>query len=403
MGIGVNFNVLNQKGAPALYEDLFANRPTASYAGRIFLATDTGDLYRDTGTTWFQIATSGGGTPGIDDVLSVQQKFTANRDIDGNNFDFTLFNYKVFKLKNDIAGGETYLHLTNRVITLGDFDSANNRILLSVDDQNQSIQTSGNSGADGLQIAFNISSLNIGFFNQASTWLNIDGGNAKFLSILGGSHDGIGFDFNTQFYRFGVFQNSFTYTSGFYFYANIDLATSDNLIGVRQGANNNFLFANLSTDLYQFGKIYNGAGNKDFCLEIDKTAGTLKTYYADVAYGINFDYPNNIYKYGHPDNYINIDATTKTIQTVLNTLNTGYSLDQSNLYYSFGDYNGTNNNTQIYCDDSNGELGLVMENTFSLSDNGTGNIISATASGSSGDHLVVTINGNQYKIALLNP
>jgi hypothetical protein len=41
--------------------DTFANRPSAEVAGRLFYASDTGDLYLDNASTWVSIG--GGGTP----------------------------------------------------------------------------------------------------------------------------------------------------------------------------------------------------------------------------------------------------------------------------------------------------------------------------------------------------
>jgi hypothetical protein len=60
-GIRYIANVLNQKGAPAIFEDTFANRPTAGYTGRIFISTDTFVIQRDNGTGWDSL---GGGVTG---------------------------------------------------------------------------------------------------------------------------------------------------------------------------------------------------------------------------------------------------------------------------------------------------------------------------------------------------
>ena len=57
-------NVLNQKGAPAIFEDTFANRPTAGYTGRIFISTDTFVIQRDNGTGWDSLGGGGGGITG---------------------------------------------------------------------------------------------------------------------------------------------------------------------------------------------------------------------------------------------------------------------------------------------------------------------------------------------------
>jgi len=64
MPLRVDLNILNQKGTPAFYSDTFANRPAAGFAGRVFISTDTGAIYEDTGTTWTLIADAGAGTTG---------------------------------------------------------------------------------------------------------------------------------------------------------------------------------------------------------------------------------------------------------------------------------------------------------------------------------------------------
>ena len=52
MRLGVTLDILNQKDTPAFYADTLANRPAAGFTGRVFISTDTYDLYRDTGTAW---------------------------------------------------------------------------------------------------------------------------------------------------------------------------------------------------------------------------------------------------------------------------------------------------------------------------------------------------------------
>jgi hypothetical protein len=64
--IEVKLDVLNQKGSPALFASSLATRPAASFQGRLFVDSDnpsTG-IYRDTGSTWVQIADAGAGTSG---------------------------------------------------------------------------------------------------------------------------------------------------------------------------------------------------------------------------------------------------------------------------------------------------------------------------------------------------
>ena len=66
MKLGVTLDILNQKDTPAFFADTLANRPAAGFTGRIFVDTNvpsTG-LYRDTGSSWIQIADQGAGTTG---------------------------------------------------------------------------------------------------------------------------------------------------------------------------------------------------------------------------------------------------------------------------------------------------------------------------------------------------
>jgi hypothetical protein len=63
--IEVKLDVLNQLATPAMYAAALANRPAAGFVGRIFFDSDnpsTG-IYRDTGTTWVQVADETGTIP----------------------------------------------------------------------------------------------------------------------------------------------------------------------------------------------------------------------------------------------------------------------------------------------------------------------------------------------------
>jgi hypothetical protein len=64
MSLRVYYEVLNQKGSPALYTDTFANRPAFGFQGRLFISTDTGQIFEDTGSAWTLVADAGvgGGT-----------------------------------------------------------------------------------------------------------------------------------------------------------------------------------------------------------------------------------------------------------------------------------------------------------------------------------------------------
>ena len=61
-GVKVNNGVTNYGGMPSGGSGLLANRPAASVLGRIYIATDTLELYRDTGLVWTTIGGPGSGT-----------------------------------------------------------------------------------------------------------------------------------------------------------------------------------------------------------------------------------------------------------------------------------------------------------------------------------------------------
>jgi hypothetical protein len=84
--IQLDLSILNQKGTPMFNSDIFANRPAAGIAGRIFISTDTLAIYRDTGTTWDTIGGGGGGGTINGSIAAGQVAFgTALNTIGGNN------------------------------------------------------------------------------------------------------------------------------------------------------------------------------------------------------------------------------------------------------------------------------------------------------------------------------
>ena len=116
MGFTIDFSVLNQKGTPALYSDIFANRPAAGYQGRLFIATDTAAIYEDTGTAWTLIAnvSSGAGT---------LQQVTTNGNTSNVGISVT-------------AGGVSTNSLTDTSLTTGSIPFAGAGGLISQDNAN---------------------------------------------------------------------------------------------------------------------------------------------------------------------------------------------------------------------------------------------------------------------------
>jgi len=77
MPLGISNGVLNQKNAPAIYEDIFANRPAAGFSGRIFISTDTSQIFVDNGTSWVLIANTGIGSTGNLQVVTTNGNTTS--------------------------------------------------------------------------------------------------------------------------------------------------------------------------------------------------------------------------------------------------------------------------------------------------------------------------------------
>ena len=83
--ISVDYDVLNQKGSPAWYSDLFANIPTPGYKGRMFISTDTFAFYRDNGVGWDLVGGPGTGTITGAGVSGQVTYFIGTDTIGGNN------------------------------------------------------------------------------------------------------------------------------------------------------------------------------------------------------------------------------------------------------------------------------------------------------------------------------
>jgi hypothetical protein len=82
--IDAGFEILNQRGTPMFFSDTFANRPAAGIVGRIFISTDTNEIFRDTGSGWNLIGSGSGGIGGS--IIAGQVAFgTATNTIGGSN------------------------------------------------------------------------------------------------------------------------------------------------------------------------------------------------------------------------------------------------------------------------------------------------------------------------------
>lgn len=86
----VNFNVLNQEGAPALFESPI--RPQPGFLGRLYFSTNYDDslapkgIWADDGHNWQQIATNGGGgIPTLQQVTEAGNSTNQKIELTNNN------------------------------------------------------------------------------------------------------------------------------------------------------------------------------------------------------------------------------------------------------------------------------------------------------------------------------
>lgn len=84
----VDFNIINQLGSPSLNSNTLANRPPAGQVGRLFVSTDTFEIYRDTGTGWDLIGGPGSSTVVGTGAAGQVTYWTGANSIAGNNNHF---------------------------------------------------------------------------------------------------------------------------------------------------------------------------------------------------------------------------------------------------------------------------------------------------------------------------
>jgi hypothetical protein len=260
-GIRYFSEVLNQKGAPALYEDTIDNIPAATFEGRLFFATDvvSGDtIFRDNGDgTWSALAgNAGGGGPFINGVTDLTGGVGLGGSLDQNTE--ILLNGLSFKLTNN---GDNFLidtvndlyyfgkggaldvgcgiHITensiytqyltneiglqldfaNQIYQFGDFNNNNTGTFLKINDNNLSIRTYFGNNEIGLSLNYDNSFYWLGDYNAINnnTHIFVDEGNAIVL-LFGGSNNNtniqiednvarINFESNTGSYNFANVPN----------------------------------------------------------------------------------------------------------------------------------------------------------------------------------------------------
>jgi hypothetical protein len=162
-----------------------------------------------------------------------------------------------------------------------------------------------------------------------------------------------------------------------------------------------FNFGGIGLQMTNFGRICNlgdvVGGFNATLLSVDDINEEIITNNQGFANGIEIDFVNNVYNFGDFGNvtngtYIQIENAQQEIKTWHTGINRGLLLDFANLKYILGDCGLIGNGYAVTLDDGVGELRFDGANLQSNS-----------AGGNSGEHLVIWVNGTNYKIKLENP
>jgi hypothetical protein len=239
---------------------------------------------------------------------------------------------------------------------------------------------------------------------------------------------GLGLDFSTNKYSLG----SYGIPLGVHF----EVDTANGYISAKSATDADGFYLDLSGTQYDFGYLISSGSNDTYIhIEPDK----IETKYNNNKIGIDLDYASSVFKFGNPSGiYFQVDNSGISGWNGLNPLGfqigngtsqefgsggttklvfdnspsaEKFTFDAGNnvaLEYEYQTSitkvgKGGSNTSYMEVDGGFGTITLFSDNDIRLNDNGTGNMISNTSGGSSGDYLVITVNGIQYKIALDTP
>lgn len=224
----INSEIANLQNSPGIQANTAANKPAAADVaiGTIYVSTDTGAIERSTGSVWTTLGGGSGPTPGIDDVLSVNQALTGTQSIEfaGNQFVYTDTFANVFQFFPDgdfICGktGEARLNYqinpgsfvfyfdtpagvngliidtNSKYFKIGDFLNQNNGNNFQVDDQQNLIFTGNGGNTDGLSFDMANQVYDIGNLTTNLTGFRIDDGNQKITAQTLSGDNGLKLDF----------------------------------------------------------------------------------------------------------------------------------------------------------------------------------------------------------------
>lgn len=295
-------------------------------------------------------ASGGGGTTinPTNDFIPVRSNATTFVDSFILNDSVGQVLFTTFNLGGDVCG--IYIDNLNKLFGLGDFGFTNNGTYLKIDDTNQSIETINQGNSVGLYLSFANNNYYLGDFNDTVTGTSI-------------------------------------------------ACTSLQKIVLNASALNNGTTLELD-DINQSIKTSNQGNDKGLKLDFANNQYAIGQYQSGNVAGLSIDLSNSIYSLGDIDingNYITYNGGT--FKSVNGGSDIGLKLDFVNTTYLFGDYNGINKNTYFAIDDGNEKMTFRAQFLNFVG----ATLQSNTSSGNSGEHLVIVLNGNTYKIKLELP
>ena len=368
-------SIINAKGTPSVYEDTLAKRPSASTIGRLFVRTDNPyGIYRDQGTSWQLITGSGGGgSQNWDQVLNQGGTLTQNRSfIFDDNFGLTFADGTYFQLQNIPLFKILYSNNSNVFFTdnyLKYFTSTNVNTVYSFDYSNGNVALGDFGGqSNGTHLSVDVSNNRI-YFAPGGYLISLF---QQGLAIIG---DGLN---QVNLTKFNVDDNNQVIYSSF----------DDADQGIKLESN------------------YTSLGDFDnnllsYKILIDNSDGGIISYTDSSAYWTGFYlFSENDVRIGNQFQYMLFDIGSAVIKTYSDGTNEfGLYIDFSAQQTVIGDYDGNFNGTLINVYDVDQSITFSTEN---LNFFGT-NLLSGSSGSTSGQHLVVYINGTKYKIQLRNP
>ena len=416
-------SVLNQFGSPSINSNTLANRPAFGQSGRLFVSTDTLEIYRDTGGAWdnltnnvgnigtLQQVTTNGNTTTVGIFAGASGSLTAGR----------LLEVKGKSLLTDTSGNVLYIGLPSITPNTSTLDVYGYTVLRNSVNTTSNLgplvyaqyelnyagtQLSGFANSIFAQDIYNVStSTSVAFSTQSGTSLNINTYKFSAISTVTYLQPGGGIRAASALTAYTQFQNTaagtITHAAG------ITILGIENLGGSALNITNNYqLLINASDEfvstaifnpLNQWGIYQAGANDKNYfasdCLVGKNTkAGLGRTIELFNNGDVQFRIQNNITGSGPADGAILFVDGSGRFGV--------YNYENTDLLF------GTNNSVKATLYNSgNLGIGTSSDSSRKLIVSGEQEWLVTVGTGShttSGNYLPIWVNGVQYYLDLLN-